>query len=714
MTRTKTLSRASSALTGALLALALSAGAATAAPAPDLARHVDPIVGTSAPGFVFPGAVVPFGMVQNSPDTHGTPFAYGGYLYEEPMIRGFSLVHISGPGVPKAGDLPFMPTVGMPPSGGGVEGYASEYSHATEIAEPGYYSVMLTRYATRVELTASAHAAMQRYTFPPSPRANVIADVTRGVDGTRDGKFEVTGSNELSGFTRGRYPVYFVARFSRPFASHDGRSVSFDTLADGKVTMRVGISFVDLKGARRNLQAEAPDYDFDRMRHRARESWNRTLSKVRVSGGTADELKTFYTALYHAQLHPNVFTDVDGRYLGVDGRPHVARGRVQYANFSLWDTYKGENQLLAVLQPRRYRDMLLSMYDFRRLGSKMPRWGEQNLDANHMSGDPAIPMIVDGYCRGIVGRDGARKLYGASRDLLSRRDRELDKPGYLPENAGTTLEYGVADFALGLMAHGMGRRTDARRLVHDSLRYRKLLDPETRWIRPRNADGSWQSPYDPVKQKGFQEGNAWQYSWLDTHDAHGLFNRMGGADVVVGRLDHMFSQPPEMQVAQSAFGTRYDYDQYAPGNEHDLEVPWIYPFAKRPWRTAAVTRRLRTVFKPTHDGLPGNDDLGGLSGWYVWNALGLSPVTPGAPFYVIGSPVFDKASIAGRTIERSGSGQYVQGATLNGRVLKRPFVFDREWRKLRLRMADDAGAAWGRVRPPSVSDSSLKAFHCPD
>jgi predicted alpha-1,2-mannosidase len=689
------------------LALAAPAPAAV----PDLARHVDPMIGTSAPGFVFPGADVPFGMVQNSPDTIGTTFAYGGYLYEDPQIRGFSLVHISGPGVPKAGDLPFMPTVGMGTSGGPVN-YASEYSHASESAEPGYYSVMLARYATRVELTASTHAAMQRYTFPPVPNAHLIADVRRGVDGTRDGELHVSGPNEMSGWTRSRYPVYFVARFSQPFASHDSRSVTFNTVGERKVTMRVGISFVDLAGARRNLQAEAGDFDFDAMRHRARASWNRTLSKVRVTGGTSDGLKTFYTALYRAQLHPNVFTDVDGRYLGVDDRPHVARKRVQYANFSLWDTYKGENQLLATLQPRRYRDMLLSMYDFRRLGSKLPRWGEQNLDANHMSGDPAIPMIADGYCRGLVGRDGARKLYAASRDLVGRRDPALAKLGYLPEAAGTTLEYGVADFALGLMAHGMGRRTDAKRLVHDSLRYRKLLDPQTRWIRARNADGSWQSPYDPIKQEGFQEGNAWQYSWLDSHDAHGLFKRMGGTGVAADRLNHMFSQPPEMQVAQSAFGTRYDYDQYAPGNEHDLEVPWLFPFAKRPWRTAAVTRSLRSVFKPTPDGLPGNDDLGGLSGWYVWNALGLSPVTPGAPFYVIGSPVFPKVEIAGRTVARSGSGQYVQSAKLGGKALKRPWVYDAEWRTLRLRMGDEEGADWGRVRPPSVSDSSLKAFHC--
>src|SRR4051794_12098524 len=251
------------------------------------------MIGTRAPGFVFPGAGVPFGMVQNSPDTYGTSFAYGGYLYEDPMIRGFSLVHISGPGVPKAGDLPFMPTVGVGASGG-PSNYASEYSHATEKAEPGYYSVLLSRYMTRVELTASTHAAMQRYTFPAVPNARVIADVGVGNYFPHHGKLTVSGTNEISGWTRSRYPVYFVARFSRPFTGHDSRGVTFNALSGRTVTMRVGISFVDVAGARRNLQAEAPDFSFDRMRHRARSSWNRTLSKVRVSGGTANELKTFY------------------------------------------------------------------------------------------------------------------------------------------------------------------------------------------------------------------------------------------------------------------------------------------------------------------------------------------------------------------------------------------------------------------------------------
>jgi predicted alpha-1,2-mannosidase len=251
-----------------------------------------------------------------------------------------------------------------------------------------------------------------------------------------------------------------------------------------------------------------------------------------------------------------------------------------------------------------------------------------------------------------------------------------------------------------------------------------LLDPGTRWIRPREADGSWYSPFSPTDEHGFQEGNSWQYSWLAPHDARGLFDRMGGDAAATARLDHLFSEPPDAQVGQNGFGTQYKTDQYAPGNEHDLQVPWLYAFAREPWRTAAVTRSLRTVFRPTPNGLPGNDDLGGLSGWYVWNALGLSPVIPGAPLYAIGSPAFPKATIdpagpgAPLTIEAPGTGQYVQSATLGGRPLGRAWLYDSELKRARrlvLQMSNKEAAPWGtapKAVPPSVTDSPLSRFGC--
>jgi len=706
-------------LAAACLALALAPAGARA----DLADYVDPMIGTVPPGFTVPGAAAPFGMVQNSPDTTGE-FAYSGYLATDPVIRGFSLVHLSGPGVRKAGDLPFMPFTGELVPSNDQNANASTWNRATERAEAGYYSVFLDRPATKVELTASMRTAMQRYTFPPAPKAGLIVDVRRRIPGVApEGGIEI-GDDTITGFVRSNYPVYFVARFSRPFDSKGAGWVVWDTTrGERAITMRVGISFVDADGARRNLEAEAPTFDFDGMRARTRAAWNRELARIRVSGGNLLDKRSFYTALYHAQLHPNVFEDVDGRYRGMDNQIHTSDGWTQYANFSLWDTYKGQNQLLAVIQPKRYRDMLRSLLADHRESGKLPRWGEQNLDPAHMSGDPAIPMIADGVCRGVLDGDDAQALYEASVALVQRREEEMRTLGYLPlqrssRGAGTTLEYGGADFALAMLAKALGYDADAERWAAESLRYRHLLDPQTRFIRPRNADGSWLTPFSTTEEKGFQEGNSWQYSWLAPHDARGLFDRMGGDAEVIERLDHFFTLPSEVQNRATFFGLVYRFDQYAPGNEHDLQAPWMYPFAGQPWKTGRELADLRILFRPTLDGLPGNDDLGGLSGWYVWSTLGFGPVTPGAPFYVFGSPQWDRVVIESgkKRIVVTGAGTYVRGARLGKRSLERSWFTHEELVKAG-RLQLDAGSSpdesfGAENRPPSVSDARLSAFGC--
>jgi predicted alpha-1,2-mannosidase len=706
-----------------LCALALVAAAPARAAEEDLARYVDPMIGTFAPGFIFPGAAAPFGMVQNSPDTRGE-FAYSGYLWSDPAIQAFSLVHLSGPGVKKGGDVPVMPVLGEPSLD--PNQIQSPYDHATERAEPGYYSVFLAKPATTVELTASEHAGMQRYTFPPAGAPKLVFDPARSVEGVADGGFQVIGDREVAGWRRGRYPVFFVARFSRPFDSSGaidtGGWVGWDE--GGPVTVSFGVSFVDEAGARRNLEAEAADFDFDRMREATRAAWNRELSKVRVSGGSDLDLKSFYTALYRSQLHPNTFTDVDGRYRGMDDQVHVAKGRVQYSNFSSWDLYKSWNQLIATIQPQRYREMLLSLLADYREGGFIPRWQEQTIDADHMSGDPAIPMVADGICRGIVKRKEATALYDAAKALVARRDPKLLELGWLPDRPGTTLEYGVADFALALIAHRLGLAAEAAEHLQRSLNYRNILDPETHWIRGRDADGNWADPFDPAggespeqqSGRGFQEGNSWQYSWLAMHDARKLMELMGGDDVAIERLDQMFSLPAEVQNRLTAFGLVYRFAQWAPGNEHDLEVPWMYHFAGQPWKAAAELADARVLYRPTIDGLPGNDDLGGLSSWHALDMLGLGALVPGAPYFALGSPAFERAEIdtgdGTFTIESPGSGPYVSDASLNGSPLDRAWIRDSEMTgTLRLERSSTANEAWGAEnRPPAGTD--LSSFGC--
>jgi putative alpha-1,2-mannosidase len=718
------------ALIAGLLA-ALVAAPTAHAQEQDLAQYVDPMVGTFAPGFIFPGAAAPFGMVQNSPDTRGE-FAYSGYLWSDPAIQAFSLVHLSGPGVKKGGDIPAMPVLGDVSSLDPIQ-LQSPYDHATEKAEPGYYSVFLAKPATKAELTASTHAAMQRYTFPPAGGPKLVIDPSRSVEGVSDNaEFRVIGDREVAGFRKGRYPVHFVARFSRPFDSSGvigkGGWVGWDE--GGEVTVSYGISFVDEDGARRNLEAEAADFDFDRMRSETRAAWNEELSRIRVSGGTVLDQRSFYTALYRSFLHPNVFTDVDGRYRGMDDQIHEAKGRIQYSNFSSWDLYKSWHQLAATVQPERYHDMLISLLADYREGGFIPRWKEQSIDASHMSGDPAIPMIAEGMCRGYLQNKDARDLYEASVALVGRRDPRLLSLGWLPDRPGTTLEYGVADFSLALMAHWLKEDGEAAGHAERSLNYRNIFDPATKWIRGRGEDGSWADPFDPTGGEqpynttgdGFQEGNSWQYTWLAMHDARGLYDRMGGDATALERLDTMFLLPDELQTKLTVFGIVYRFPQWAPGNEHDLEVPWMYHFAGAPWKGAAQLAEARSMYRPTIDGLPGNDDLGGLSSWHVLNALGLGGITPGAPFWALGSPAFEKAEIDTAdgtfTIESPGSGPYVSGAKLDGEPLSRSFVYADELAGgavLELPRSSTPDETWGSAaedRPPSLTGSPLSRFGC--
>jgi len=703
----------------AVLAPVLGPGAASGAAATrvtDLARYVDPMVGTFPVGFTVPGAAVPFGMVQNSPDTTGE-FAYTGYAWTDPVIRGFSVVHLDGPGVPKGGDLPFLPMIGSPASDD-PNGFGSTFDHATEKASAGRYRVVLHKGGIAVDLTASTRTAMQRYTFPPTSQATVLVDATRSAEGVHAATWRRTGPSEIEGSARGRYAVHFVARFDRPITAVGPNWLRFDASMVRTVTMKIGVSFVDIAGARRNLTAEAPGWDFAGMARDARAAWNRELATVRVGGGRATDLRSLYTALYHSYQHPNVEMDVDRRYLGMDGKPHVTADHVHYANFSSWDTYKAQNQLLATLQRDRYRDMLLSLLDAARELGKLPRWGEHNFDASHMSGDPAIPMIADGVCRGLFAATDPRlrALYTAMVNLTGKRPAELRALGYLPverfdSGAGTTLEYGVADFALALVADRLGDSGQRTVSLAGSARWKRLLDVNTGWIRPRHADGSWLTPFHPTDEKGFQEGNAWQYSWLVPHDSRGLIAAMGGADVALPRLNLFFALPAEVQNRVTLFGLAYKSDQFAPGNEHDMQAPYFYAAAGRPAEVGREFARIRPLFRPTPDGLPGNDDLGSLSAWHVWNMLGFGPFTPGAPLFVVGAPAFRDVRLGdGTQITARGHGGYVTGALLDGQPLRRSWFAARPGQHLEVGFGNHSG--WRAAPPPSSSTDALSTFGC--
>jgi len=737
-----------------------------APPSADLTRHVDPFIGTFPPGFVNPGPYAPFGMVHVGPDTEG-PLNYGGYSVQNLLATGFSQVHMSA-GVYKGGQFPLLPFTGPLTPGdlsqigwpSNVPAYASPMLPILQTAEPGYYAVDLLRYGVKAELTATTRAALHRYTYSiGAPR--VLLDVSRELGGYRPATAQRDADGLLSGFieTGDDYKLYFAARLDAPYtaatadgtALEDGVAVSGENLKllldfpdglSGALQIKIGISYVDIEGARRNLDAEIPGWDFEAVRNATREAWEGELARVLVEGGSEAERKSFYTALMRVQQFPSVHSDVDGRYRGPDDQIH-SDARPHYSQYSLWDSYRGQNQMLAELQPTRYRDMLRSLLAFHQQAGDLPRWQQGPRDASHMSGDPVIPFIGEGWCRGLLDAPLRSDLLDAMLSLESgRRERialgyiPVDVPGSIFEEiaggsgvAGTTLEFGIADFALAAMADSDGNAAEAARLAQQSLNYRNLQDVDSGFIRPRHEDGSWLTPFLPELNYGFQEGTSWQYSWLAMHDYAGLIAGMGGDAEVERRLDQFFTLPanlvpavwPLLQAQLSVFGTLYYGNQYAPGNEHDLQAPYVYNYAGAPWKAQLVARNAARIYAPTPLGLPGNDDLGALSGWLTWTMIGLYPMNPGTPLVVVGSPVFSKVTLqrpdAPLVIEAPGAGpfnSFVDGLALNGSELAQPWlILPREAAQITLHTAVLPDANWGvNAPPPSLSSSPLSAFGC--
>jgi predicted alpha-1,2-mannosidase len=544
-------------------AWAAPAGAADAAPV-DLVR---PFVGTQNYGNTFPGAAAPFGMVQVSPDTGGQ----GGYDYTADSIYGFSQTHLSGVGCGVAGELPLMPTTGAVTSSD-HQAYKSPFTHDDEQASPGYYRVGLPRYDVDAELTATARTGWQRYTFPATDRANVLFNTGKANQDVFTSEIHVVGDRTLEGrinaghFCAGKddHTVYFTASFDRPFASFgtwrgaaitpdtrdasgaggNGAYVTFDTNGDRDVVVKVGLSYTGPEGARKNLAAEtAESYDFDRVRAALRAQWVAELDRITVDGGTADRRAAFYTALYHSLLHPNLAGDVDGRYVGFDRQVHTAQGYTPYQNFSLWDTYRPQNQLLELIAPDVARDVALSVVAVGRDGGWLPRWALANSETNIMTGDPVTPFLVEAWSKGLLAGHEQEAYALLRKNALAQPPAEspyngrtgvghyADR-GYIPSGltlgtdcmhkggdndcdhpASATLEYAAADASLALMAEGLGRTDDARLLAGRGQWYRNLWDKGTKQFRPRTVDGTWLTPYDPVRWCP-RTRPGWSPSWV--------------------------------------------------------------------------------------------------------------------------------------------------------------------------------------------------------
>jgi predicted alpha-1,2-mannosidase len=719
----------------------------------DLAAYVNPFVGAKAgdtpetntyAGDTFPGADVPFGMVQWSPDTplqpkppagQGRYYARdrdGGYAWEENHLRGFSLTHFNGAGCGgAAGDVPFLPFAGQISTSPAVDAtkYFPTFSHANESASPGYYKVT-TDSGITTELTATQRSGLGRFTFPKNSPATLLIDVAQSAMGSDDASVTVDPARRTvegwvsSGhFCRGpnTYKVYFTASFDQPFrtsgtwqdavvtpggTSARGGDLSKTTwdkqvvTADGgsgayltfdpatPVQVRVGLSYVDAAGARLNLATEQHGASFDAVKADARRTWNDRLRQISVEGGTDAATRTFYTALYHTLMQPNVFSDVDGRYAGFDKAVHRAKpGHAQYANFSGWDTYRDEVQLLSLLAPHEAADMAQSMLNQAdQAGGIWDRWSQNNDFMGVMGGDPYHSIIASTYAFGATDFDASHALKsmvnGATR-VQQAGERALERPGlsdylalgYHPNNVSDMLEETTADFGIAQLAQRLGNQAVYHQFMSRAQYWENVYNPATGYLQTRMRDGQFLSPFDPAQyqEMRYQEGNAAQYTWMVPYNVRGLFDAMGGDTAVKKRLDFFFTKLNSDASSPYAFMS----------NEPSFEVPWEYAYAGAPSKTQDIVRRsAELLFKPTEDGLPGNDDLGATSAWYVFAALGMYPEAPGRAELVLASPMFPKITVTRATGQRivitapgaSSSVKYVNSLRLNGKPSTKPWL----------------------------------------
>ncbi|MDQ1023737.1 putative alpha-1,2-mannosidase [Streptomyces umbrinus] len=758
------------------LAAALPGPVSSAAGAPDTPAHptayVDPLIGTTNGGNTYPGATLPYGMIAWSPtSTRGDQTSTGaanGYEYNATRLRGLSLTHVNGAGCNPgaAGDVPIMPFVGdvtSSPSADTTDSvYAANFSHADEGAVPGRYSVGLDSGA-RADLAVSKRAGVADFTFPADKPANLLFRVSNSLNGSEDAHVEIDRAGRkvsgwvLTGAFCGRranggvnnrksyYRLYFSASFDRAFsttgtwkdgalspgatsggggegyatgADRAGRGsggwVGFDTSSDNDVRMRLGISYVSKAGAEANLREEiAPRASVDQVAAAGTRAWDRELRSVRVGGGSTAQRTTFYTALYHSLMQPNLVSDTDGRYPGMDGKPQrVERGQgAQYSNFSGWDQYRAQIQLLALLKPRIAGDFAQSLYNFaRQNGGVWDRWVHINGPTHVMTGDPTAATLATFYAMGVRNFD-----YRGAFDSLARQATvphpdglsDAGCPGqctgqrpnlaqYLTSQyaaqdvchcwggAAETLEDSVADDALGRWAKLLGPDERAAAFAERGGWWRNVFNPgatdgagTTGYIQARNLDGSWVTPFSPGSDRGFAQGTSATYTWMVPQDVQGLAEVMGGRETAARRLDAFFHKPDGSWSVKGGDALRYD-----PTNEPGIHAPWLYNALGQPWKTQATVRQiLDTVYGTGPAGLPGNDDLGTMSAWYVFSALGLYPQTPGSGNLLLGAPLFPYA-----VVDRPGGGgividapsadaghPYVSGVLLNGRT------HDRSW-----------------------------------
>lgn len=646
---------------------------AAARPQNDLIKYVNPFIGTDGHGHTFPGATVPFGMVQLSPDTRLTGWdGCSGYHYSDDVIYGFSHTHLSGTGASDYGDVLLMPMVNDLKFSN--KDYSSQFSKSNEFASAGYYSVYLDKYNIKAELSATKRAGIHKYTFPANSMSNIILDLVHR-DEVLDSKIEFTGKNEIRGYRISRHwakeqHVYFVIRFSKEFLYHGiyendkmtkkdsatGKNlkayVGFTTDNNEVIMAKVGISGVSIEGAIKNLDEEIPEWNFDKVKYDAESEWNKELGKIIVEGKSEDDKTIFYTALYHCMIAPNIYMDVDGQYRGTDLKVHKADGFDNYTVFSLWDTYRAEHPLLTIIDNKRTNDFIKTFIAQYENGKRFPVWELSGNETFCMIGYHSIPVIADAYAKGIRGYD-TEKVFRYMKETSMRNIFGTDvyrNFGFIPqdkehESVSKTLEYAYDDWCISEMARLMNKDDDYVEYVKRAQYYKNLFNPSTGFMQAK-INGGFYEPFDPAEvNNNYTEANAWQYTFYVPHDISGLAKLYGSEDVLSDKIQELFNTFSKMTGREQVDITGL-LGMYAHGNEPSHHIAYMFNYLGKPNITQyRIQKILKDFYKNSPDGLIGNEDCGQMSAWYVLSAMGFYPVCPGSTQYAFGSPLFDKVII---------------------------------------------------------------------
>ncbi|MFC7357886.1 GH92 family glycosyl hydrolase [Jejudonia soesokkakensis] len=677
-----------------------------------LTAYVNPFIGTGGHGHTYPGATMPFGMMQLSPDTRLDGWdGCSGYHYSDNYIYGFSHTHLSGTGVSDYGDILLMPTneINFHNGADGKKGYRAHFSHDNEKASPGYYKVLLDSTNIDVELTVTPRAGMHQYIFSSPENQYTMLDLLHR-DKVLDAKIEVVSNTELQGYRFSKawasdQRVFFNLKTSHPFthtfqtssieSDDDGRKIALQFLnpKNEPVYISIGISAVDMEGAKKNRETEIGTKTFQQIKTEATEIWEKQLQKIVIEDSNEEHLYNFYTALYHTMIAPNLYQDVDGRYRGMDMKIHQTTDFDYYTVFSLWDTFRAAHPLYTIIEEKRTSDFVNTMLAKYEEGGILPIWDLSASYTGCMIGYHGVPVIADAYLKGIEGFNAEKAFeavkHSAMQDKLGLKSYKEN--GFIPveeesESVSKTLEYAYDDWTIAMMAKRMGKEHEYALFSERAQNYKNVYNPKTGFMQGR-FNNTWFGPFDPYEVNfNYTEANAWQYSLFVPQDISGLIEIMGGKDKFETHLDNLFTAKAETSGRNQADITGL-IGQYAHGNEPSHHMAYLYNFVNKPYKTQELTRQILTeLYKNKPDGISGNEDCGQMSAWYIFSSLGFYPVTPGTNQYIIGAPLFKKATLnleSGNTFTVVAEGlseanKYIKSATLNGMDLKRSYLTHEE------------------------------------